>query len=675
MEDSFDPKDIKATLKKALYRAIAKAYHGGNKIAKAAVDGSNSDTLKTIVQDLKSGPPEREVDENSLPVDKEAVLNKEDKSEPNAIAQSHDIQEDQKKADLGMMTNPHPQAKQPRPLMGFMANKAAKMEKARVDEGKSDIEKTKAREARNFREDKYDDEGQRIQGHHEENNVEGTPRGQKGVHRPFSGRGKSLMGAAAKGHYSHGSDPHNKVRNKNTATWEHEEVSKERSKIKKPNLGKTEHQPHPGPSRSEHQKAYDAKKQAESEAYLKTPEGNAERQRQNAKVLGQMKAHKAAKDKASSHGKTEMDKSESALLKPYSSDAQRRWAHTEKGTKALGGKAHVHEWDEATKGKKLPEHVAKSEYEKGVHKPIARTSGTSKAGMHARSQKSSSPTWTDNSGVKHTNPRHTEDKQRARGYHSDVRHEQSKIKTPNLGKAQHPGHALATAKHGVKAAVLKVKHEHEKAQLAQHKPQKAASMQKAKVDQGMLSSQKTQMRNERNNRFSVSQGPGAIPKMVGTPKGQMGMHGPEYASQPNMGQSKAGSYAKAGSKLNAMGKKFAGSSTDAKMGAMANTKSKELHQGKLAELKAMPKPNLGKSTPMKKDGGAEQDGGMISGLAMSESKKKAQKMNKDEGEGMDAGGPWGGVGSNMLRYQSLNLKKLKLINGLKKIIIVTPHLM
>lgn len=46
---------------------------------------------------------------------------------------------------------------------------------------------------------------------------------------------------------------------------------------------------------------------------------------------------------------------------PYKSDAQRRWAHTETGKKALGGDAAVHEWDEATKGKSLPEKVKKSE--------------------------------------------------------------------------------------------------------------------------------------------------------------------------------------------------------------------------------------------------------------------------------------------------------------------------
>lgn len=39
---------------------------------------------------------------------------------------------------------------------------------------------------------------------------------------------------------------------------------------------------------------------------------------------------------------------------PYKSLKQLRWAHTLTGTKALGGMAKVHEWDAATKGKKLP---------------------------------------------------------------------------------------------------------------------------------------------------------------------------------------------------------------------------------------------------------------------------------------------------------------------------------
>lgn len=42
---------------------------------------------------------------------------------------------------------------------------------------------------------------------------------------------------------------------------------------------------------------------------------------------------------------------------PYASDQQRKWAHTKKGTKVLGGKEKVKEWDNASKGKKLPEKV------------------------------------------------------------------------------------------------------------------------------------------------------------------------------------------------------------------------------------------------------------------------------------------------------------------------------
>lgn len=39
---------------------------------------------------------------------------------------------------------------------------------------------------------------------------------------------------------------------------------------------------------------------------------------------------------------------------PYTSLQQMKWAHTKKGTKALGGKTKVAEWDRATKGKNLP---------------------------------------------------------------------------------------------------------------------------------------------------------------------------------------------------------------------------------------------------------------------------------------------------------------------------------
>lgn len=44
---------------------------------------------------------------------------------------------------------------------------------------------------------------------------------------------------------------------------------------------------------------------------------------------------------------------------PFKSEAQRRWAHTKEGTKALGGKKAVAEWDKATGDRKLPKYAKK----------------------------------------------------------------------------------------------------------------------------------------------------------------------------------------------------------------------------------------------------------------------------------------------------------------------------
>ena len=44
---------------------------------------------------------------------------------------------------------------------------------------------------------------------------------------------------------------------------------------------------------------------------------------------------------------------------PFKSQSQRRWAHTKEGTKALGGKANVAEWEKATGNKKLPKYAKK----------------------------------------------------------------------------------------------------------------------------------------------------------------------------------------------------------------------------------------------------------------------------------------------------------------------------
>ena len=44
---------------------------------------------------------------------------------------------------------------------------------------------------------------------------------------------------------------------------------------------------------------------------------------------------------------------------PWKSEQQRKWGHSPSGIKALGGKKAVKEWDDATKGKKLPKRVKK----------------------------------------------------------------------------------------------------------------------------------------------------------------------------------------------------------------------------------------------------------------------------------------------------------------------------
>lgn len=57
------------------------------------------------------------------------------------------------------------------------------------------------------------------------------------------------------------------------------------------------------------------------------------------------------------------------LQKPYVSEAQRRWAHTPAGMKALGGKKVVEHWDKESKGKKLPERATKVEMPAGAGMP------------------------------------------------------------------------------------------------------------------------------------------------------------------------------------------------------------------------------------------------------------------------------------------------------------------
>lgn len=41
---------------------------------------------------------------------------------------------------------------------------------------------------------------------------------------------------------------------------------------------------------------------------------------------------------------------------PFKSEAQRKWAYTKEGMKALGGKEKVSEWERATGDKDLPKY-------------------------------------------------------------------------------------------------------------------------------------------------------------------------------------------------------------------------------------------------------------------------------------------------------------------------------
>ena len=54
---------------------------------------------------------------------------------------------------------------------------------------------------------------------------------------------------------------------------------------------------------------------------------------------------------------------------PFKSKAQNAWAHTPAGTKALGGKSKVKEWEGATDYKRLPAKVSKKKKPESKSEP------------------------------------------------------------------------------------------------------------------------------------------------------------------------------------------------------------------------------------------------------------------------------------------------------------------
>ena len=59
-----------------------------------------------------------------------------------------------------------------------------------------------------------------------------------------------------------------------------------------------------------------------------------------------------------------MDIIERVIKMPFKSQAQRKWAYTKAGTKALGGKQAVKEWEKATGDKPLPKVALKKKAKK-----------------------------------------------------------------------------------------------------------------------------------------------------------------------------------------------------------------------------------------------------------------------------------------------------------------------
>lgn len=267
----------------------------------------------------------------------------------------------------------------------------------------------------------------------------------------------------------------------------------------------------------------------------------------------------------------QMEKAE-YLGKPYTSDAQRRWAHTENGEKALGGPKKVHEWDESSKGKKLPEHVKKDElakehigfnklkgelaHEKGVHNPgaVAAAIGRKKYGAEGMAHKAAA----------------------------------GKMKKDDMDGDMSSDMAMSEMKKSFMDAA-------------------GEFLKKARSDEGLSPQRKASARAKRNDR-SISLKPekttlkqyynfhdkkGAVSgkkgqKIYGIPKRakETGIHGENenHKSGPLKGRSVAG--------VNA---EWAGKHKNAGPAYHAKQKAHAIHSKVLGDLKAMPKPNLPKT--------------------------------------------------------------------------------
>lgn len=116
--------NIKNDLKKAIHRAISKAYMAGNGSVKKAVDGIKAQHIIADIEDpdFKAAAPHLHT-----PASSQSVLHKDSQQPPQKAL--HEVREAEAKASMGMrkeIADIHMSEKAPRPLKSFMAKKEEK---------------------------------------------------------------------------------------------------------------------------------------------------------------------------------------------------------------------------------------------------------------------------------------------------------------------------------------------------------------------------------------------------------------------------------------------------------------------------------------------------------------------------------------------------------------------
>jgi hypothetical protein len=305
--------DTYTPLKKAIHRAIAKAFKSGNQVVTKAIEGmpNKEHALKHIMADINDANDNAEVPSNHIPANSESVLNKDADSLSQADKIKQDIfkqKEQNAKAQVGQLEAQPPQnnmhmkeqiaEKGIQKLKKFMDNKIAKGSKSfdrashkdikgvhtsggfsgLEEEGRSqagnEITSRAPKAGNQYLKDMHHDRGVSMHAEklaelrampkpnlpkseemekanrfesHAGLDTEDTakarqvirqtnkPNQAKGVHKPFGGKDKSMMGQANRGHWAFGDEQGNKL----AAQKQHYKVMGEMSNIK-PNLPKSE---------------------------------------------------------------------------------------------------------------------------------------------------------------------------------------------------------------------------------------------------------------------------------------------------------------------------------------------------------------------------------------------------------------------------------------------------